>query len=274
MYVANGIPTYQVDVPRVKKRTTARETKRRNITPNLGTLIQSLQDEGSLPDDPLFHWLGTSQPEAHVNRAMLRFVKDAEIRSPTTGKPLRLTPRRCRTTIATHMAEEGASRFHIAEILDHTDLQNVSVYTETVSSIADAVAEATDRAMGPLVNRFLGKIVDCLDSLPAQQLIPMQSPHIALPFLNTGGIGGCGKDIVKEGLCELFPPLSCYLCPSFAALRGGPHREMLESLESYITKNRGTIDSRILHQLDDILLAVRTVLKRLGQETSKDREAN
>jgi hypothetical protein len=263
-YIANGISTFQIDVPRLKKRTAVRETTRRNITAKLGSLIQSLQGKASVPDAPLFYWLNTSRPEGDVNRAMLRFVNEAQIISPRTGESLRLTPRRCTTTLATHMAEEGASRFHIAEILDHTDLQNVSVYTETVSSIADDVARATDRAMGSLVNRFLGKIVDSLDSAPRQQLIPMHSPHIPLPVLNLAGIGGCGKDIVRDGLCELFPPLSCYLCPSFAALRSGPHREMLDSLESYVTKNKGDLDSRILGQLNDIILAVRTVLKRLG----------
>jgi hypothetical protein len=265
VYSTNGISTFQVDVPRVKKRTAKRATRRRNITTNLGALIQSLQDKGTAPGDPLFYWLNSSSPEADVGRAMRRFVADGEIVSPRTGKALNLTPRRCRTTLATHMGEEGASKFHIAEILDHTDLQNVSVYTETVSSIADAVALATDSAMGPLVNRFLGKIVESLEGRAAQQIIPVQSPHLMLPVLNTGGVGGCGRNVPKDGLCQLFPPLSCYLCPSFMALRSGPHREMLESLESYVAKNKCILDNRILSQLNDIILAVRTVLKQLGQ---------
>lgn len=93
----------------------------------------------------------------------------------------------------------------------------------------------------------------------------MQSPHVPLPVLNTGGVGGCGRDPQKEGLCDLFPPLSCYLCPFFAALRSGPHREVLDSLESYLKQNKASADPRILRQLDDILTAIRTVLKKLGE---------
>ena len=62
---------------------------------------------------------------------MRRFSKAAGLISPRTGKPLMITPRRFRFSIATHMAEEGASLFHIAEVLDHSDTQNVRVYVET-----------------------------------------------------------------------------------------------------------------------------------------------
>jgi integrase len=269
VYSTNGITTYQIDVPRVKKRTTKRAVKRRNISTNLGTLIQTLRRQDDDSKGPLFYWLSDSSPEAGVLAAMRRFVRHLSLQSPRTGKKLRMNPRRCRTTLATHMAEEGASKFHIAEVLDHTDLQNVGVYTETVSSIADAVAEATDHEMRPLVDRFLGRIVDSLDPLQRSQMVPMQSPHVPLPILNTGGVGGCGRDPQKEGLCDLFPPLSCYLCPFFAALRSGPHREVLDSLESYVKQNEASTDLRILRQLDEIVMAIRTVLKKLGQGNGK-----
>ena len=61
----------------------------------------------------------------------------------------------------------------IAAALDHTDLQNVGCYVETVSSIADAVGQATDAALKPLVLRFLGKIVDSKES-PAFDGLPNQ----------------------------------------------------------------------------------------------------
>ncbi len=269
VYSTNGITTYQIDVPRVKKRTTKREVKRRNISANLGTLIQTLHSQDHDSNVPLFYWLSDSNPEVGVLAAMQRFVRHSSVQSPRTDKLLRMNPRRCRTTLATHMAEEGASKFHIAEVLDHTDLQNVGVYTETVSSIADAVAEATDHEMRPLVDRFVGRIVDSLDPLQRSQMVPMQSPHVPLPILNTGGVGGCGRDMETNGLCDLFPPLSCYLCPFFAALRSGPHREVLDSLESYVRKHEASADPRILHQLDDTILAIRTVLRRLNENMAK-----
>src|SRR5205823_3330873 len=125
----------QLDVPRVKKRTVGRETKRRPISNRLGALLERLQSGGS--EEPLLHWLSQNNPEQSTVIAMKHFVRSAGIVSPRTTGLLNMTPRRFRFTLATHMAEEGASLFHLAEVLDHTDLQNVKVYVETRSSIAD-----------------------------------------------------------------------------------------------------------------------------------------
>ena len=61
----------------------------------------------------------------------------------------------------------------------------------------------------------------------------------------------CGRDVRKDGLCRLLPPVSCYLCPSFAALRDGPHREMLGSIETFLDEARDIRDRRIPMQLDE-----------------------
>lgn len=70
----------------------------------------------------------------------------------------------------------------------------------------------------------------------------------------------------KDGLCRLLPPLSCYLCPSFAALRDGPHRGMLTSIEAFLNGNQDTSDKRILMQLADVRVAIRQVLDQLPGE--------
>lgn len=261
-YQTQSEVVYQLDVPRVKKRTTNRETKRRPISTKLGGLLEDLQT--GVSDDLLFHWLSPIHPEASIYRAMERFSETARIMSPRTGKQLIMTPRRFRFSIATHMAEEGASIFHIAEVLDHTDTQNVRVYVETASSIADPVAAATDAVLGPLVRRFQGKIVTSRETavfngLP-NQVIPAVVPHLGIAHLNVGGVGMCGRNVRKDGLCKLLPPLSCYLCPSFMALRDGPHREMLNCLDAFLRDNQDINDKRILMQLDDTRMAIRQVL--------------
>jgi len=142
------------------------------------------------------------------------------------------------------------------------------VYVETVSSIADPVAKATDAALVPLVNRFRGKIIDstrapAFEGLP-NQVIPAVAPDLAIFHPNVGGIGICGRDVRKDGLCRLLPPLSCYLCPSFAALRDGPHEEMLHSIESFIRHNEGASDQRVLMQLEDVRIAIHQVMEQLA----------
>jgi site-specific recombinase XerD len=113
----------------------------------------------------LLHWLSQTNPEGTINQTMQRFAPEANLISPRTELRLVINARRFRFSIATHMAEEGASVFHIAEVFDHSDTQNVRVYVETVPRIADPVAKATDEVLGPLVRRFQGRIIDSTESL-------------------------------------------------------------------------------------------------------------
>lgn len=260
---------YHLDVPRVKKRGAERETRRRPLSPQLGQLLIRLQ-QGE-PDDHLLHWLSARHPEGDIGKFMRRWATEAALVSPRTGERLYLTPRRFRYTLVTHLAEEGASRFHLAQVLDHVDLQYVDVYTETTSTIATQVAEATDAFLEPLVHRFLGKIVNTTDEpafpdMIVNQLVPAATPHLALPVLNTGGVGLCGRDTVRDGLCQLFPPLSCYLCPSFAALRTGPHRDLLLSIQSFLVAYGEAMDPRIEAQFDEVQQAIQELLAQVETE--------
>jgi hypothetical protein len=248
---------YQLDVPRVKKRTAQRETKRRPISNQLGDLLTGLRR--GRPDDPLFHWFSPSGAEVDARSAMRRFSEAAALISPRTGKRLAITARRFRFSIATHMAEEGASLFHIAEVLDHSDTQNVRVYVETASSISDPVAKATDSALEPLVRRFQGKIVESSRGSRGP-VIPASAPHLGIDHLDVGGIGLCGLDVRVDSPCQLLPPISCYLCPSFAALTDGPHEQMLDSIERFLAKSEQTNDKRILLQLEDVRAGVQQVI--------------
>ena len=254
---------YQLDVPRVKKRTAQRETKRRPISNQLGDLLTGLRR--GRPEDPLFHWLSSSGAEADARSSMRRFSKAAGLISPRTGKQLMITARRFRFSIATHMAEEGASLFHIAEVLDHSDTQNVRVYVETSSSIADPVAKATDSALAPLVRRFQGKIVESSRGLK-DPVIPASAPHLGIDHMDVGGIGHCGLDVRAEGPCRFLPPISCYLCPSFAALSDGPHDQMLNSIERFLESGERTNDKRILMQLEDVLVGIQQVITAIKAE--------
>lgn len=262
---------YQLAVPRLKKRRGQRETKRRPISQRLGNLLTTLQQEG--PQSHLLHWLSRDHPTDSVRWAMHRWVEAVNLISPRTGELLHMRPRRFRYSYATHIAEAGASKYHLAELLDHTDLQSVDVYVETSPAIAEQVARATDEAMGPLISRFLGKIIDSsgtawMGETAAQAIIPAAAPHLGLPLLNAGGVGICGRQLREDDLCHLFPPLSCYLCPSFVAWRDGAHQEILRAIEQFVETRREDADGRILQQLQEIRLAVAEVVARCQDETS------
>jgi hypothetical protein len=93
---------YQLDLPRVKKRTSRRETKTRPISAGLGSLLEGLQQGG--PDSVLLHWLSPTNPEGGINRAMRRFAKDAKLVSPRTRRRLVINPRRFRFATQIHIS--------------------------------------------------------------------------------------------------------------------------------------------------------------------------
>jgi len=260
---------YQLAVPRVKKRTEHRETKVRPISQELGSVLDSLRTGN--PDDPLFHWLDADNPEAAAARAMGRFVADGQITSAETGALLHLTPRRFRYTLATEAAREGASPAKIAELLDHSDLQNVKVYVEASSEVINQLGEKFDKAFAPVARHFKGKIVDSHEtSLPGPKTIPSSSPY--LPILNIGGIGMCGRNVQKDGFCNLAPPLTCYGCEFFAAFRDGPHQEVLQALEEVQSSLKASSDIRIPMQLDKVISAAQQLVQKIRSETSRSNQ--
>lgn len=264
---------YQLDVPRIKKGRSRRETKRRPISQRLGLLLTELKQGDA--NERLLYWLSADRPEECLRYNLNRWVKAVNLISPRTGELLEIRPRRFRYTYATHLAAEGISKYHLAELLDHSNLNSVHIYVETTPSITEKAAQATDAALKPIIDRFLGKIIDTsedLSEIDREQaaLIPAGAPHIGLPILNTGGVGVCGRNVRQDGLCRLFPPLSCYLCPSFSAWHAGPHADMLGGIEQFIAANQKAVDGRILQQLDEVRLAIAAVVAQYQKVDEAD----
>ena len=139
----------------------------------------------------------------------------------------------------------------LAELLDHTDLQNVMVYYSG-AGIGKRVDEAIAVAVGPLVNRFMGRVVPHGQSGDGGAIK-------AHPLGRIVDIGSCGS----TSLCTLFPPASCYLCPKFQPWKDAPHREVLSELvrlrdERLATSGRAR--DRMAKQYDEMILAVGQVV--------------
>ncbi len=257
---------YSIDVPRAKKRTPHVEMRRWPISEVLGDLLVHLS-VGQSADAPLLHWLG-GDPGNAIQRSLARFAEAAQLRSERCpGGRLRLSPRRFRHSLATAAAAQGASDAMIADLLDHEDTQNVSVYTARTPALAEQTARATDHVLVPLVCRFLGRIgsAEELRGERARALIPgdvadSDVVHVASPF-----VGACGRDAVAEGLCTFFPPRSCYGCRRFIAHPNGPHTAVLAEMmtEQDALRTAGASE-RIVSQLDEVILAVQEVVASLA----------
>jgi hypothetical protein len=260
---------YKLFIPRNKKRTAQREVRARRISPRLGQLLRELQKGEE--DDPLLHWLDAEHPTRSLRDALKRIRRLAGIRSARTGKRLAISPRRFRYTLGSEAAAQGGSDEAIAAVLDHSDTQHVRVYTQFTAQAQKRASQALDGTLQPIADAFLGRVVaqreNPFPDLPPQ-VIPGSVPYLPAFPLDLGGVGLCGHDVSKHGLCKFMPPLQCYRCRKFAAYRNGPHAEVLAALDQAREHLQQGADPRIAAQLDEICTALRQLLEQIESEAA------
>ena len=170
-----------------------------------------------------------------------------------------VSPTRFRRTIGTRAAMEGHGELIIADLLDHSDIQNVVVYVEATPEIIERIDKAMALQLAPRAQAFMGIIIEDESKAkrgedPASRI---RSPDIATP--NGGGVGTCGK----YGFCGAYAPVACYTCRKFQAWLDGPHEIVLEEL---ISKREKTLeqpgDERIAFVNDRTILAVADVVRK------------
>jgi integrase len=261
-------PAYFLNIPRIKKRTLPRaEFKVRYVDQPLAVIIQELLDfnrtfsggrqgcrplfrlkepRPSLKDGPLadFAWHYSA---GGITGLIADCVRRLGVVSPRTKMPLKVTTRRLRYTFACQMVRQGIAPRDLAELLDHTDTQNVQVYYNADSRFVERLDQAIAEQIGPSVRAFMGEIVKRGD-----QQIDL------IPYRDLPELGQCGASFV----CGLSAPKNCYTCTKFKAFSNGPHQAVLASL---IDEREGLLKAgheRIAEQLDETILAVGEVVAR------------
>jgi integrase len=155
-----------------------------------------------------------------VTAALKLVVKAARITSERTGEIMELVATRFRYTKGTRAAREGFGQLVIAELLDHTDTQNVGVYTQNVPEHAQALNKAMALQLAPYAQAFQGVLVDCESD--AERGGDLAS-RIKFKGQNTATCG-------QYGFCGANAPIPCYTCQHFQPWLEGPHEEVLADL--------------------------------------------
>jgi integrase len=272
-----GEKDYFLDVPRIKKRLAARETKRRHIERETGEIIETLigknrmvrgeiewEQSGKMPifcrqrpkdyapSSPLrqrFEWHLSTK---HIQTLVCGFSESIELRAGASSERFWLSPRRLRYTFATMLAATGAPPRAIAEALDHTDLQHVGVYVQATGKLADRLNNAIGAHLEPWVKRF---IEGPEDSIPTGRANTIYHPDPTRAL----GIGYCGS----SSRCGLYLPDSCYGCDFFQPWKEADHQSVLERLlmrKSELLEKRANESDRIPHQLDAAIEGVQLVI--------------
>lgn len=272
---SNG--TYSILMPRAKQKLVdmRREFKERPVVEQIGEVlleyardvrgrfVDKLRDAAQAPLFPSprvtkwtpgyeYHRTGDS-----IAELLKRSIKPLKACSERTGKPSNITPIRFRRTFGTRAAEEGYSPVVIAELLDHSDTQNVGVYTAATPAIIDRIDRAIALQMAPIAQAFAGVLIKdeseaTRGSDPASRIVDLRIDQTAKPM------GSCGQ----HGFCGFSAPIACYTCVNFEPWLDGPHEAVLAHLLSTRDRLLRAADKRIASANDRTILAVAEVIRR------------
>ncbi len=285
----DGSTSYLLNVPRAKQRgqNIRDELKSRALDHDIGHLLEAhienikeyhqknLTDKIDAKELPIFPNWSSSNPVGfshHCNGTYLyneivSIFQKLTVTSERTGKKIKVSPTRFRRTIGTRAAMEGHGELIIADLLDHTDTQNVGVYVEATPEIIDRIDKALALQLAPMAQAFMGIIIE--DEYKAKRgddpASRIRSPNIE--SAKGGSVGTCGK----YGFCGAYAPIACYTCRKFQAWLDGPHETVLEEL---ISKRERTLeqtgDERIAFVNDRTILAVAEVVRQCKELKLKE----
>jgi len=281
----DGSREYVLRVPRVKQASAEGrrvQFKERLITPSIGKMLleysravqERFEQRGEFPDDlsqaplfpqklkakgirPSFHY--HASPD-EIGKRITAVFGTLSVYSERTGAPIAVTSKRLRHTVATSAAREGHGELIIAELLDHSDTQNVGVYVKATPEIVERIDIAVALQMAPLARAFAGVIVsDESEAVRGDDL----SSRIVDPRFDEElkPMGKCARN----GSCGFMAPISCYTCSSFQAWVEGPHEEVLAHLIAERERLMAEADPRIATINDRTILAVAELVMRVRQ---------
>ena len=275
----NSNSLFEIDVPRGKQneKTSRGSFKRRPLVADLGgaltehaTAIRS-EFAGRLSDTslaPLFpsrrgkRWSAGfefHQSANSIGNAVQGIVASLEVHSERIGGAIPLTPIRLRRTLGSRAAAEGHSPYVVAELLDHTDIQNVGVYSANSPAIIGRIDRAVAMKLAPLAQAFTGTLISgeseaTRSADPSSRIIDLRIDRSGAPM------GSCGQ----FSYCGFNKPVPCYTCKLFEPWLDGPHEAVLDHLITEREKLLKKADATIASVNDRTILAVAEVVRRVN----------
>lgn len=271
---------YFLNIPRAKQRDelTRESFTKRPIDPAIGEIltehIELLRNSfKSLLEDPeqapIFPAVRASQKmspgfEFHRTAETLslkikQILSTLRVRSERTGDYLNITPTRARRSLGSRAAAEGHGELIIAELLDHSDIQNAGIYVQAIPEMLERLDEALAFQLAPRAQAFAGMLIE-----PVSQT-NTSSYKVGNPYSDGQPVGSCGR----QGFCESLAPVACYTCVNFQAWVDGPHASILKYLLKERKRLLRSTDNRIASVSDRTILAVAYVVQKCKEIKEK-----
>lgn len=233
----NGDRFYTIMIPRAKQRgQMSREAfKIRYCGKQLGHLLELLLDynkslklDASVSDDqwPLF--IGPDRGSLAAFPYHLSARQLGEQISTTLRKitGLKANPKRFRITLAQRAVDDGKDKYTVAELLDHSNTDNVGVYFEASPAMVERLDRRLAMELIPLAQAFSGVLVGSEQKAwrgddPSSRIYDKTlRSNIHRP------LGTCGQ----MSFCGLNAPFACYTCRHFQPWIDAPHSDFLSAL--------------------------------------------
>ena len=187
------------------------------LIPDMGAFEagKSVAELRSLLAMDCMHW-----SSGRITATLKKVVAAAGIVSERTSQLLDVAARRFRYTKGTRAAREGFGLMVIAELLDHTDTQNVDVYAKNTPEHAQALNKAMALQLAPYAQAFQGVLVDRESDAKRGGDLSSRIKFKGQSMATCGQYGFCGANA----------PIPCYTCNHFQPWLEGPHEEVLADL--------------------------------------------
>ena len=180
--------------------------------------------------------------------------------SERTGDYINFTASRFRYTKGTNLTRRGISGVALAAALDHTDTQNIGVYTENTEETAKQIDEIMAPLLAPLAQAFSGKLI-----ASERDAVRANDPNSRVKNGKSYNVGNCGTYAFCASGYR-----ACYTCSSFEPWVEAPHEEVLNEILSEREKQKEIgISNNVIQSTDRLLLAVQQVIIMCKQKQSK-----
>lgn len=170
------------------------------------------QKQGMLPDLP-YHQTAQSIGRT-VNSTIARLAD------------LKGNAKRFRITLGQRAVDDGKDKWTVAELLDHSDTQNVEVYFEASPAMVLRLDRHLAMELAPLAHAFAGVVVETEQEARRGGDRSSRIYDRTLADNITDPLGTCGQ----MSFCGLAAPFACYTCRHFQPWIDGPHEAFMAAL--------------------------------------------
>ncbi|AOG09671.1 site-specific integrase [Agrobacterium sp. RAC06] len=228
---------YALRIPRAKQTGSGHRDvlKARYCSKQIGALLERVIENNALKREMLHLELG--EAPLFIGRKKGRLSGLAYHRtSSSIGSSIDYTierisglkgnSRRFRITLAQRAVDDGKDKWSVAELLDHSDTQNVEVYFEASPAMVLRLDRHLAMELAPIAQAFAGVVVESEEEARRGGDRTSRIYDRTLVDNITDPLGTCGQ----MSFCGLAAPYACYTCRHFQPWIDGPHEAFMAAM--------------------------------------------